>query len=62
MVVKIVIIIRPYQRVGRFHKGLHEIQCQCFLFIHFVLPVYGRILFPVHTVINDGSDLAAASV
>ena len=28
----------------------------------FLLPVYGRILFLVHTVINAGSDLPAASL
>ena len=62
VVVKVVVIIRPYQRVGWFHEGFHEIQRKRSLFFHFSLPVYGRVLFPVHTVINDRSDLPAASV
>ena len=46
VVVKIVIIVRPYQRIGRFHQGFDEIQCQCFLFIHFCYLCTAGFLFP----------------
>ena len=48
--------------IGRFHQGFDEIQCQCFLFIHFCYLCTAGFFFPVHTVINGGSDLPAASV